>query len=559
MNASRSSIRILSAAAAVIGLAAVVTAFTFPDEDDYYYKVNKGLETFGQVYREVTRGYVDEIDPEEFIAAGIQGMLATLDPYTTYLRKEEAADIELLTSGVYGGIGITVGMRDSIVTVVDVVDGYSAQREGVRIGDRIMKIDGVELYHGPLSRLREQTRGEPNTTLQMTVVREGAGTPLEFTLTRENIQVRSVTYHQVVGEGIGYVKLERFGSNAGDETRAAILDMQSTTPLRGLVLDLRGNPGGVLESAVDVVAKFVQKGSVIVTTKGRDSGEQQVYLSTEEPIAQGLPLIVLVNENSASASEIVAGAIQDLDAGVIMGTQSFGKGLVQSMRQLPYDNMLKLTTARYYIPSGRCIQKIDYARDRFGRKSSGESEARIPFYTRVGRVVFEHGGILPDTLVAERDTNSIVERLNRSLAFFRFATTYTADMRELPAGFTVGDSLISAFEEFAIAALTGDGDAGSMLARINDLKETAVREGYGGEVTAQIDRLARDVGSEYRSRIRADRAQIRSELQAQIRGRFQKQQERIAASLESDAQLRTALSMLHPGNEHYRRLLALHE
>jgi len=324
----------------VLLLASLASAFRWKDESDYFFRINRGLELFGQVYREVAQNYVDDIDPDAFIAAGIDGMLGTLDPYTVYMDKREAAEIDVLTSGSYAGVGISVGIRDSVVTIVDVVDGYSARREGVRIGDRILAVNGVVLLGSPVDLLRERMRGEANTPLSMTVLREGVDHPLTFTLMREMIRVRSVGYRTTFPDGIGFIRLERFGSSAGSEIRDAIAEMQSNAPLRGLILDLRDNPGGLLESAVDVVSKFVPVGSVVVSTRGRDAQEDRVYRSAEDPVLSGIPLVVLINENSASASEIVAGAIQDLDAGVIVGERSFGKGLVQSVRRLPHDASL---------------------------------------------------------------------------------------------------------------------------------------------------------------------------------------------------------------------------
>lgn len=279
--------RILISTAAFLLLGAIFTGFTWQDEDDYYYKMNKGLETFGQVYREIAQSYVDTVDPDEFISAGIQGMLKTLDPYTVFLRKKEAADIDLLTSGSYGGIGITVGMRDSMVTIVDVLDGYSAQREGVRIGDKIFSINGTTILRGPVDALRDYTRGEPNSTLQMTVLRDGVPDPVTFQLTRENIRVRSVSYSGILGDGVGYIRLERFSTNAGDETRSAILDMQKQGQIKGIVLDLRDNPGGLLESAVDVGAKFLppavrsSRHAVVIPTRNGSTARAKNLLPQE--------------------------------------------------------------------------------------------------------------------------------------------------------------------------------------------------------------------------------------------------------------------------------------
>jgi carboxyl-terminal processing protease len=543
--------------ALVLLAGAIVTGFTWQDEDDYYYKMNKGLETFGQVYREIAQSYVDTVDPEEFINAGIQGMLKTLDPYTVFLRKKESADIDLLTSGSYGGIGITVGLRDSLVTIVDVLDGYSAQREGVRIGDKIYSINGTTLLHGPVDALRDYTRGEPNTTLQMTVLRDGVPDPLTFQLTRENIRVRSVSYSGIVGDGVGYIRLERFSTNAGDETRTAILDMRKQGELKGLILDLRDNPGGLLESAVDVGAKFLPAGSTIVTTRGRDSSEERVYHSTEEPIAAGTPLVVLVNGGSASASEIVAGAIQDLDAGVILGTQSFGKGLVQSIRRLPHESTLKLTTARYYTPSGRSIQKIDYLQQRLGMVSVLADSLRSRYQTKLGRSVYERGGIAPDTLVEMPDTPTIVTQLRHSLAFFKFATRYSAGMKSLPQNFTVDNALLDAFEQFTntngVAAVNDD----PMLMKLKELEEVSRQEKYGEEIRRKIESLRIELNGEQHRAFQRYREEIRRELASEISSRFHGQRERLQAMLANDHQLQTAVNLLHSGRGSYGRLLSV--
>jgi carboxyl-terminal processing protease len=536
--------------------AAVVTGFKWQDEDDYYYKMNKGLETFGQVYREVAQSYVDTVDPETFIAAGLQGMLKTLDPYTVYLRRKEAADIDLLTSGSYGGIGITVGMRDSMVTVVDLLDGYSAQREGIRIGDRVLSIDRATLINGPLDTLRDYTRGEPNTTLQMTILRDGVGEPLTFTLTRENIKVRSVSYSGIVGDGIGYIRLERFSTNAGEETRTAIMQFQKQGNLRGLILDLRDNPGGLLESAVDVSAKFLPTGSVIVTTRGRDSSEQRVYRSTEEPMASNVPLVVLVNGGSASASEIVAGAIQDMDAGVIVGTQSFGKGLVQSIRRMPHDATLKMTTARYYTPSGRCIQKIDYMQQRLGLTSTMADSLRSRYLTRIGRTVFERGGITPDTVIEMPDTAAIVSMLRNSSAFFKFATRYTSGLKALPEDFRVNDSLMQQFETYIISG-PPENLNDPLMNELKELEALAARESYGETVTRKLAGLRAELSSEQRRAFFRNREEIRRELYNEIVGRFHGQRQRLEAAIPRDHQLQSAVALLRSGRSRYGQILSV--
>ncbi len=540
--------------AAIVAIIAA-SAFTWKDESDYYYKVNKGLEVFGQIYREVAQNYVDQVDPEEFINAGIDGMLNTLDPYTTYLRKKDAADIDLLTSGAYGGIGITVGRRDSSVTIVDVVDGYSAQREGIRIGDKILSIDGVEVLHRPVDALREYTRGEPGSTMQMKVVRDGAPQPLLFTLTRENIKVHSISYSGSVADGIGYVRLERFSANAGEELRMALLDLQRQGALKGLILDLRDNPGGLLESAVEVGSKFVPVGSTIVSTRGRDTSEDRVYRASEAPIAADIPLVVLVNGGSASASEIVAGAIQDLDAGVIMGTQSFGKGLVQSVRRLPYDASLKITTARYYTPSGRSIQKIDYTMQRSGT-SSFAADSLNRYRTTHGRLMGDHGGILPDSVIGESDLPEFVTEMRDAALFFKFATRYAAELRSLPAGFQVDDELLKKFEEFALDNNETGGTGSPTIVRTKDLYASAKKEGYDSELLKRIQGLESQMVAGQHRIFQQHREAIREELRNEIMGRFLSQRERMAAMLPGDRQVQAAVGLLRSGHHAYGQLLS---
>lgn len=537
----------------VLLLLSLASAFRWKDENDYFFRVNRGLELFGQVYREVAQNYVDEVDPDDFISAGIDGMLGTLDPYTVYMDKREAAEIDVLTSGTYPGVGITVGMRDSAVTIVDVVEGYSARRQGVRIGDRILEVNGFNVLKGPVDVLRDRMRGEANTPLTLKVLREGIESPLTFTLTRQLIRVRSVGYSTLLPDGIGYIRLERFGSTAGSEVRDAIVDMRSQGSLRGLILDLRDNPGGLLESAVDVVSKFVPVGSVVVSTRGRDPQEDRVYRSTEEPMLEGTPLVVLINENSASASEIVAGAIQDLDAGVIIGERSFGKGLVQSVRRLPYDASLKITTARYYTPSGRSIQKIDYAARRGGHESD---TAHRFFLTAHGRSVADHGGIAPDTVIMGGTLPSALRWLREDSFLFAFGTRIAAEMAVLPEGFRVSDATLDRFEEFTARRLDSIG-GGEAVVSARELERSVAREGYDGEVLGRARAIRMELIAERRHLLRRYREEIRTELGWEIGARFRGPKERAEAVLGDDRQILGAVTLLRGGGAwDYGRLLS---
>ena len=414
--------------AGIVLLALFTGGFMAASDTDLFLKINKSIDLFGRVYKEITANYVDEVDPEKFMEAGIDGMLGTLDPYTVYIDKEDGDEVDLLTNGKYGGIGVTIGVRDGAMRVISVMDGYSAQRQGILPGDVLLEVGGVPVASRKTDEVRNLTRGEPGTEVTVKVQRDDEPYPLEFVLVRQEIQVKNVTYADYVDQGIGYVRLERFSRRASEEVRQAIKDLKLKGNLKGLVLDLRGNPGGLLDAAVEVAGKFLPRGSMIVSTKGRSQETDKKYYSTEEPILPTAPVIVLTDRGSASASEIVSGALQDLDRAVVVGTRTFGKGLVQTILPLDYGAQLKITTARYYTPSGRCIQEIDYMhKDKNGVFAVTPDSLRKEFHTAHGRKVFEHGGVTPDSVVKEVDEGPMVKELQRRSLFFKFVNKYVAD------------------------------------------------------------------------------------------------------------------------------------
>src|SRR5579883_2966166 len=321
--------------------------FVLQTDDDVYLKITRGLDIFSKVYREVAYKYVENVDPEEFMKYGIDRMLESLDPYTVFIDDNKSDEIDLITNGKYGGIGISVGVRDSSFVVTSVMDGFTAARNGVKIGDIIIQIDSVDVLRKTPDDVRELFRGEPGTTLHLRVMRNGVPNPIDFTLTREEILLKNVSYAGLLDHNIGYIRLEHFTRGAGEEVRTAIKDLKSKGAQR-FILDLRGNPGGLLDQAVEVVSQFVPRNSLIVSTHGRTEDSEHKYYTDEEPVAPDMPLMVMVNGESASASEIVAGALQDLDRAIIVGTRTFGKGLVQTITPLPYNTTLKITTAKYY-------------------------------------------------------------------------------------------------------------------------------------------------------------------------------------------------------------------
>lgn len=526
-------------------LAGILAGFTigFEVTDNIYFKINKSIDIFGRVYKEVVTNYVDEVDPEKFMHAGIDGMLGMLDPYTVFMDQNENEDIDLITNGQYGGVGISIGTRDGFVTVISPMEGYSAQKQGIRAGDRIMEIDGVKVTGMDLDSIRTMVRGVPGTEVKMKIEREGEAQPLEFVLTREEIQVNDVSYAGFLDNGIGYIRLDRFSRNAGDEVRRAIADLRTKSELRGLILDLRNNPGGLLESAVDIVSNFLPKGSTVVTTRGRKGEDEHVYTVADEPTLPNIPLAIVVNRNSASASEIVTGAIQDYDRGVVVGTRTFGKGLVQTITQLGYNTTLKITTARYYTPSGRCIQEIDYAhKNKDGIFLTTPDSLKHKFKTKHGRIVLEAGGIAPDTVVEDEEPSALYKALLRKAMFFEFATTYVANHPADSTDFTVTDSVLNAFDQYLKKKKFDYKD--DVQQKLSDVEDLLQKEKYSSKLLADVDDMNKQIEMEKANAFQRHKDEIREGLEEEIISRYQGEHGRIRVSLAEDDQVKAAEHIL---------------
>lgn len=546
------SITIVSA---ILVLVVVSFAFVrFDDSDaDYFLKINKSIDIFGRVYREVTMNYVDEVDPSKFMEAGIDGMLETLDPYTNFIDETEGDEVELLTSGKYGGIGVTIGLRDGKITVLTVMEGYSAQRQGIQPGDRILAIDGKEIDGMRPDNVRSLTRGEPGTEFRLKIEREGEPKPLEFVLVREEIQLHNVSYAGFVDDGIAYVRIDRFSRGAGDELRLAIKDMKIKGDIKGFILDLRDNPGGLLDVAVDVVEKFAPKGSLVVSTRGRQHDSEKKYFVTEEPILPNVPLIVLVNRNSASASEIVAGAIQDLDRGVILGTRTFGKGLVQTIVPLAYNTQLKITTAKYYTPSGRCIQEINYQEKNAGGVFTVTPDSlRHSFKTLKGRKEFESGGIQPDTLVTAPQVSTVYNELLRKSMFLKFAVHVAAENKTgMPQ--ISDDSLLREFKSF----LEGQHFTyqNEYEAKLKELHELVSKSKSVDDVLPELDKVETMLQTVKANDVRQYAREVLDGVKMELAGRYKGDEGRIVASFADDVQLNAAKGLLK-NPEKYTHVLA---
>lgn len=529
-------------AAAIFCTLIVSGGFTPTSDTDFFFKINKSIDIFGQVYKEIAANYVDEVDPEKFMRAGIDGMLNTLDPYTVFIDKEEGDEVELLTHGKYGGIGVTIGLRDGAIQIITVMDGYSAQRSGIIPGDKIIEVDGSKMANKKPDEVRSLTRGEPGSEVKVLIEREGEKKPMLFVLIREEIQLKNVTYSELFDNGVAYIRLERFSRKAGDEIRQAVKEMKLKGEIKGVVLDLRGNPGGLLDAAVDVVSKFVPKGSAVVSTKGRRPETERQYSSVEEPLVPDAPLVVLTDRNSASASEIVAGSLQDLDRGLIIGARSFGKGLVQTIQRLNYDAQLKITTARYYIPSGRSIQEIDYMhKDNNGVFVTVPDSLRRAFKTKNGRKVFEFGGVTPDSTVQSEDVGPMVKEMNRKSLFFRFANKYFAEHKKEQFN-GVNESMLSEFKKYLDAQKFDYKEESD--GKVKELRQIAERSHYSKDVLNDLDLLSSALGKEKESGFQRYKNHIERELNIEMMARVQGERGRIAASLKGDKQLDVALEVV---------------
>jgi carboxyl-terminal processing protease len=534
--------RRIAVGATLVLLCILIVGSTPTTDGDFFFKINKSIDMFGRVYKEIATNYVDEVDPEKFMEAGIEGMLNTLDPYTVYIDKEDGDEVDLLTSGRYGGIGVTIGSREGSIQVITVMDGNAAQRAGIVPGDKILEVDGQKVTSKKPDDVRSLTRGEPGTEVKVLVEREGEKKPLLFVLIREDIQVKNVTYADFVGNGIAYLRLERFSRKAGDEVRQAIKELKLKGEIKGVVLDLRGNPGGLLDAAVDVVSKFVPKGSMIVSTKGRRPETEKQYNSIEEPILPDAPLVILTDRNSASASEIVAGSIQDLDRGLIVGNRSFGKGLVQTILPLNYGAQLKITTARYYIPSGRSIQEIDYMhKDKNGVFATVPDSLKRFFTTKSGRKVLEYGGITPDSTVNAEDPGMMVKEMLRKAMFFKFANKWFGEHKS--ETFTaVNEATLKEFRKYLDDQKFDYKEESD--GKVKELRLIAERSHYTKEVLADLDLLSAALEKEKERGFDRYRDHIERELQIEMAARVKGEAGRIAASLKGDKQLDVAMDVL---------------
>lgn len=535
----------------------VVVGFWMPRDDDFF-ELRKNFRIFGAVYEELVTGYVKPVDPEHLMRTGVDAMLRDLDPYTTFLDEADNANIDIITEGRYGGVGLDVGERGGKITVVAPVEEASGYKQGIRAGDVIARINDQPVAPLSLKDVQTLLRGEPGTTVRVTIEREGAPAPLEFTLTRDEIDLENVTYHGRVGEAsdVGYVKLERFTRAAASELEDALQALKERGSLRGVILDLRDNPGGLLNAAVGVSELFLSKGAVIVSTEGRLSKANSTYRSDRTPFVPDVPLVVLVNGYSASASEIVAGAVQDHDRGVVMGTTTYGKGLVQALRSLPHNTSLKMTTAQYRTPSGRSIQNLNTPVVDTSRSDAGgevdSSLTHMEHETTRGRTVRDGNGLRPDVPLDVPPPSALEEALRRRAAFFYYANHYAASRDTLPTEFSIRDGDLDDFRAWLEAEdLRYPTDAEHAIRKLRDRFGDEAYE----EVQDEVEVLREAVRAQKKDAFRTHSGDLKRHLEREILTRFASDSQRTAEMLPHDRHVSEAVDLLHD-QERYDEVLS---
>ena len=528
----------------VVSCVVILSSFSFTDS---YFEIAKNLDIFTTVYRELNNYYVDETDPGKLMKTAIDKMLKSLDPYTNYIPESEIEDFQFMTTGQYGGIGAVITKRKDYVFISEPYKGFPAQKAGLIAGDKILEIDGESAKGKNTEEVSKALKGQPNTDVELLIERPYMKEPFTVNFKRQKISVKSVPYFSYVDDGIGYIKLRSFTRDCSKDIKEALLDLKKQGELRGLILDLRGNPGGLLNESVSIVNLFVEKGQEVVSTKGKIQSWDKVYKASRPPLDLETPIVVLINQSSASASEIVAGAIQDLDRGIVIGKRSFGKGLVQQTKKLSYNSQLKLTVAKYYIPSGRCIQALDYSnRNEDGSVGKVPDSLMTGFKTKNGRTVFDGGGIKPDVEVEQDDISNLIVSLIQERLFFDYATYFKHSNASLDSSFTMNDKDFNSFVNF-LSDKSYDYKTETEKA-LEELKSTSENENYFEFIESKFLDLSNEFEINKKNDLNRNKDIIKEILSEEIVSRYYFQEGRIRTSLKYDKEVQEAIKYLAQQN-----------
>lgn len=514
-----------------------------PNTNSSSFEISKNLDIMATVWKELNNNYVDEINYGDLMKIGIDAMLDDLDPYTVFISEAEIEDYTFMTTGQYGGIGALIHKQGNAVIISEPYENSPAYKAGLLAGDKILKINDNDALNKSVSDVSLLLKGQPGTKLKLLLNRDGK--EIEKNVVRENVAIPNVAYSSLFDDGTGYIKLTGFTQNSGKEVKDALLKLKDSGKLTGLIIDLRDNGGGLLNEAVNIANLFVKKGEMIVSTKGKTPDRNKSYKTLLQPIDPDLPLVILVNGMSASASEIVAGAIQDLDRGVVIGERTFGKGLVQNIIPLSYNTQMKITVAKYYIPSGRCIQSVDYShRDSLGRSVSIPDSLTKPFKTKDGRTVFDGAGINPDVPLEQPTYSNIAISLLSRYLFFDYANKFKETHDTIPAAkdFMITDTQ---YNDFVTWLQDKDYDYTSRSEKmLADLKKTAEKEQYYDELKGEFQLLESKMIHNKQSDLEKFRPEIERILKNEIVARYYYQKGRVEAAISDDNEVKVARDIL---------------
>jgi carboxyl-terminal processing protease len=512
---------------------------------DEYFEISKNLEIFTSLYKELNIYYVDDTKPGTLMKTGIDAMLRSLDPYTVYYPESKIEDAIFMQTGQYGGIGASVGTIDGKITIMETFQGFAAVKAGLKAGDVITKVAGKSVEGKNHEDITDLLMGQPGSVVELTITRVGDPSPLNVKVTREEIKMKDVPYFAMMEDGkTGYIKLDGFTQTASAEVRAAFTDLKKKN-MSQCVLDLRGNGGGLLREAINIVNFFVPKGTEIVRTKGKIEEWNKTYTALNEPLDTQIPLIVLVDGMSASASEIVSGSLQDLDRAVVLGEESYGKGLVQQTKDLAYNSKMKLTVAKYYTPSGRCIQRLDYSHrdDQTGTVKAVSDSLIKPFKTKNGRTVFDGRGISPDVEVKRDDASNILAGLMNHYVVFNWANIYAAKHTSIDSAstFRLSDADYNDFVNYAVQQKFEYNTNTEELYK--KLKDAAKDEKYYEGAEKEFDQLFARIEPNKNQDLMKFKKQITEYLENEIVSRYYYQDGRLKASLPQDPVTKRALQV----------------
>jgi carboxyl-terminal processing protease len=527
-----------------------LVSFRAASDNERYFEIAKNLDIFATLFKEVNTYYVDEITPAKLVKTGIDAMLRSLDPYTNYIPEDDIEDFRTMTTGQYGGIGASVVKRNGKNVVQSAYEGYPAQKAGLLPGDEILDINGVAIDKKSNSDISKLLKGQANSMVKLMVTRYGQDKPIEIDITRDKIQVDNVPYTGMISNDVGYFQLGGFTVDAGKEVRAAVTKLKEQGAKK-IVFDIRDNPGGLLNEAVNISNLFIDKGLDVVSTKGKVTEWNKTYKALDVPLDTQIPIAIITSNRSASASEIVSGVLQDYDRAVLVGERTFGKGLVQATRPLSYNSQLKVTTAKYYIPSGRCIQEIDYAhRAEDGTLGKFPDSLRTAFKTTAGRTVYDGGGVAPDIEVQDREIADITRILLQKSYLFDYATRYRAEHASIPAAraFKLTDAEYQKF----VAYLQGKNISYSTDAEkaLTDLSKKVKEEKHYDDVKLELEAIRKKVTVNKANDLQRFKPEIKELLEQEIVSRYYFEKGRTEAGFDDDPNIIAAVAVLNDPNRY---------